>query len=186
MTITRPDLPCARCKEAAREHLSYCRECIRKGDRARYARIYKRERAWGGYGNPCKNGHPFNEDDFYERKPGWWRCKKCMKTYAERYRNKVKVSRREGFNNLPEGWYESRLVEQEGKCAICFTPVDDLTKGLAIDHDHAHCSGRFSCGRCVRGLLCSECNMGLGWFGDSIFRLEKAKEYLERWNGQST
>lgn len=69
--------------------------------------------------------------------------------------------------------------EQEGCCAICGVQGDFPTskeKGrsrsglLCIDHDHQ--TG------VVRGLLCHNCNTGLGKLGDSIDRLVKAASYL--------
>lgn len=40
------------------------------------------------------------------------------------------------------------------------------------------CPGRNACGRCIRGLLCSRCNVGLGNFRDRPDLLLKAVEYL--------
>lgn len=56
---------------------------------------------------------------------------------------------------------------------------------LHIDHDHACCpSGKFagrkvSCGNCIRGLLCSNCNAALGLLGDNVSRMRGLLKYLE-------
>lgn len=47
-----------------------------------------------------------------------------------------------------------------------------------IDHDHACCPGIGSCGECVRGLLCHDCNILLGMAKDSADRLDQVKKYL--------
>lgn len=59
--------------------------------------------------------------------------------------------------------YYQMLAEQGGGCAICGSADDGRGKALHVDHDHACCAGRTSCGRCVRALLCSKCNTGVGW-----------------------
>jgi hypothetical protein len=64
--------------------------------------------------------------------------------------------------------YFSMLAVVPG-CAICGRQ-NDGNKKLAIDHDHN--TGR------VRGLLCENCNNGLGRFKDSPDLLLKAAEYL--------
>lgn len=63
-------------------------------------------------------------------------------------------------------------VEQQGelqgwRCRIC---GNDIFDRHFVDHDHQ--TGQF------RGLLCPQCNFGLGHFRDSIYLLEKAIEYL--------
>jgi hypothetical protein len=75
--------------------------------------------------------------------------------------------------------YQELLAAQGGGCAICGR---QCTSGrlLAVDHDHACCPGQYSCGNCVRGLLCGACNHGIGKFEDSPERLETAAVYLRR------
>jgi hypothetical protein len=67
----------------------------------------------------------------------------------------------EDFLNLVE--------QQEGKCAICGIFFGE---GLYVDHNHE--TG------VVRGLLCSNCNTGIGMLQDSILILLKAMEYLNK------
>ncbi|MFF2317564.1 endonuclease VII domain-containing protein [Arthrobacter sp. NPDC058097] len=76
--------------------------------------------------------------------------------------------------------FEALLESQGGRCAIC--PVTVRADGfrLSIDHDHSCCPGTLSCGNCIRGLLCPDCNRGLGLFRDNIKLLKEAINYLER------
>ena len=64
--------------------------------------------------------------------------------------------------------YETMLARQDGVCAIC--GQRDQWFSLAVDHCHA--SNR------IRGLLCSQCNRGIGMFKDRPDLLDKAAAYL--------
>lgn len=71
------------------------------------------------------------------------------------------------FYGMTLAQYEERLATQGGVCAICKHPEtrrrsDGELFALAVDHDHSCCAGKRTCGRCVRGLLCWECNNILG------------------------
>lgn len=68
--------------------------------------------------------------------------------------------------------YERMFTEQEGRCAICGGTESRKGKRHAFQVDHNHSTG------VVRGLLCFECNVGLGKFKDSPVMLNRAAEYL--------
>jgi len=65
--------------------------------------------------------------------------------------------------------YNSMLFKQNGLCAICYQ--ESVNKLHAVDHDHS--SGA------VRGLLCHNCNRGLGMFKDNTDFLQSAIMYLK-------
>lgn len=70
--------------------------------------------------------------------------------------------------------YDEMAEQQGGVCAICKQPNrvkhgTGATKRLAVDH--CHLTGT------VRGLLCDQCNRGLGLFGDDPDRLRNASAY---------
>lgn len=73
--------------------------------------------------------------------------------------------------------YMQMASEQGGKCRICREVVD--IRKFQVDHDHECCSGSWSCGKCVRCLLCVNCNRGLGHFRDDPWRLHRAAQLLE-------
>lgn len=63
--------------------------------------------------------------------------------------------------------------EQDGRCAVCAKPGEILGKRSTTLHvDHDHDTGQ------IRGLLCQDCNLGLGIFADSPDRLMAAAAYL--------
>jgi hypothetical protein len=67
--------------------------------------------------------------------------------------------------------YNQMFVNQNGKCAICGrSPVG--AERFHVDHDHN--TGK------IRGLLCLQCNHGIGRFKDNVSLLLKAIEYLSK------
>jgi len=71
------------------------------------------------------------------------------------------------------------LAEQGGLCYLCSEPVDlENKRNIHVDHDHSCCPGDTSCGRCVRGLACACCNVGVAMFGDDPDRMERAAARL--------
>lgn len=73
---------------------------------------------------------------------------------------------------ISEAEYDELFERQDGRCAIC--KCHQRYQRLAVDHDHKTHK--------VRGLLCMQCNRGLGRFFDSPVRLRAAAAYLEKAN----
>lgn len=74
--------------------------------------------------------------------------------------------------------YDIMLAEQNGVCAVCqkqetHTYKSGKAKDLAVDHDHATGS--------VRGLLCFNCNQGIGRLKDDPAILRRAALYIEHY-----
>lgn len=108
-----------------------------------------------------------------EKNRQWNRNWASKQTADQRYDKKL----RSEFK-MTLGEYRIMLDEQGGTCAACGSPPGDTR--LHVDHDHACCDGKYTCGKCVRGLLCFRCNAALGNVADNIEVLESLKRYLLR------
>jgi hypothetical protein len=100
--------------------------------------------------------------------------------------NKEKVAKRHRLVafKMTEEYHDEKLKEQNNRCAIC---RQEFIKTPHIDHKHSCCPKRPTCGQCNRGLLCDDCNLGLGRFKDSPEILGNAIQYLkEHTNGNKT
>lgn len=82
------------------------------------------------------------------------------------------------YGITPEHFLEL-LDQQAGACSICRVEFA-AERDIHVDHDHGCCpsESKRACGSCVRGLLCRECNWGLGSFQDDANRLLAAVRYL--------
>jgi hypothetical protein len=61
------------------------------------------------------------------------------------------------------------LAKQHNKCPICRS---DLDKVRFTPVDHCHTTGK------IRGVLCGNCNVGIGHLKDSLMNLFRAAIYL--------
>jgi hypothetical protein len=69
---------------------------------------------------------------------------------------------------------------QRGRCYMGGEPLNlDAPRGYFVDHARWCCPGSKSCGRCVRGLTCNNCNVGAGHFSDDPARLRHAADAIE-------
>lgn len=93
---------------------------------------------------------------------GHWQCRICAVAV---YRTKKYGINTDDVN--------AKLVEQNG-CAICHTWQPGV-KGWHIDHNHTTMK--------TRGILCHQCNVGLGNFADDMNAIESALHYLQSHNG---
>lgn len=98
-----------------------------------------------------------------------------QKSYREKNQKLLSDKERERRFGITRQEYAELFHRQDGKCAICKQPETAMrlgkVKALAVDHDHK--TGR------VRGLLCSDCNTGIGKLKDDTKILQSAIRYLE-------
>lgn len=134
-----------------------------------------------------KCGHTGPLDEFVPRKN---LCKPCSNEYKEQWkrdnpekadairergeptRRRYELRRRAARAGQDPDFIENYVREHDGKCEICGRVPDADERGLHIDHDHA--TGEF------RGMICNNCNGGLGRFMDNPEFLVTAAEYLRR------
>jgi Recombination endonuclease VII len=74
---------------------------------------------------------------------------------------------------ISEEKFEVMWRDQEGLCLLCEDFLIPFGKGgCVIDHDHE--TGK------VRGILCNQCNLGLGLFRENAETCERAASYLRK------
>jgi len=114
-------------------------------------------------------GEPKGESQFPALTYGTYLCEICLRAGQA-----GQQLRRQG---CASELYQDLLAAQNGKRAICGVTQGHRSRygkvcRLAVDHDHE--TGN------VRGLLCNNCNRGLGFFKESKQSLEAAIRYLKR------
>jgi hypothetical protein len=110
-------------------------------------------------------------------------CKSCHASYMKQYyyENPEKTKRKN--KQIRHNWKKHRISEEQynnllslygGKCHSC-----KINNATSIDHNHACCPGGYSCGECVRGVLCHNCNSSLGLLKDSRQNIIGLLQYID-------
>lgn len=118
----------------------------------------------GRYRSACKDCHnKANLDRYYTNE-----------TTKEAHR---KASRKHSLKKygLTQEQYDKMYAEQDGRCAICSCEISHTSEDRYLSScvDHNHKTGK------VRGLLCWDCNVGLGKFFDNPEIIRNAISYLQ-------
>ena len=110
-------------------------------------------------------------------------CKQCYKeshsTATAKYHatHKGKIKARNKLQHLlrkyglTEFEYQSLIIGCNGRCEIC--GKSEIDTGMPLGIDHNHLTGK------VRGVLCRQCNAGIGSLMDSPSLIREALKYLE-------
>ena len=127
----------------------------------------------------CKKELPFS--CFHkrsERKSGHVSaCKECaIKPYTTEKQARQRSYKLMANFGMTVEQYDDLLIAQGNVCAICTKPETSrsgagVIKRLAVDHNHS--TGK------VRGLLCENCNRGLGLFKEDEGIMQSAISYLK-------
>lgn len=114
--------------------------------------------------------------EYDKERNGTPEMKAKMSAYSKQYIvqnvDKVKSAKLLNRYGISLEEFEKKLDSQNRKCAICGVQLDG-NKRTHLDHDHA--TGK------IRGILCWNCNGGLGNFSDNVERLQSAINYLKGW-----
>lgn len=135
-----------------------CNKCHLDKDLTHF---YPRSSSRKGYRGDCKECHTLLSQVYYKEHKEVHDL--AAKKYSLRINYKLSL---EAYNQLGES--------QNWLCPICL-----LRKAEAVDHDHNCCNSKRSCGKCVRALLCKQCNVGMGLLKDAPEVLRRAACYVE-------
>jgi hypothetical protein len=125
----------------------------------------------------CKQEQPLCEYSFdFEAAKFKETCNTCT---ANKIKEKKKELTKEENQRLANYCYNYNITTEEYYkleesqhflCSICKKPTPN--KFFCVDHDHKTSN--------VRGLLCKNCNLGLGHFKDDISVMSSAIEYISK------
>ena len=150
-------------------HMKQCMDCKTIKDDSEFnVKHYKSGAV--GLRSYCKECGHKQRQDWRRRSPkDNARNKQYNKNHAQEIRGKklLKYWPLVTWQTAINEW-NALFERQNGVCAIC-------KKAKRLLHvDHCHSSGK------VRGLLCYNCNNGLGRFKDSVVNLKEAIIYLSK------
>lgn len=141
----------------------YCGKCERDKHVSEFSLKNKATGALSAYCKECNR--EYNREHYRQNK----------KSYADKARAYEQANGGRVFlqYKLNQESYDEMFAKYGGLCWICRD-----REAKVVDHDHSCCPTDYTCGKCTRGLLCSNCNTGIGLLRDSPEIFKNAIEYV--------
>jgi hypothetical protein len=105
----------------------------------------------------CASGHELTDQNTIRRKAGGIRCRTCA----------LRTQMNTKYGAGAADWYDSKLIEQEGLCALCGKFFGEK---LCLDHNHETDEWR--------ALVCKFCNLLIGWIENRKDIISQVEVYL--------
>jgi cytochrome c5 len=125
----------------------------------------KNAKAKDGFKNTCRRCHADYMNHYYSTNEQQRKNKNRLNSGSDANWKRHKISKEE---------FDTMVAKFNGKCHTC-----KKNDAKNIDHNHDCCPGYRSCGNCVRGILCNQCNTALGLVKDSPEVLQSLIDYLK-------
>lgn len=145
-----------------------CSDCKKEKE---ISQFYIRRISPDGYGVYCKTCD--NKKSAEYRKKNDKEIKVRRKIFRDNNKELLRFRKLKSKRGITKEQYEELLKSQNYRCAICSKKAEDHYRPLALDHDHT--TGK------IRGILCDNCNRCLGLLKDNKIILQKALEYLDKY-----
>lgn len=146
--------------------LKLCTKCLREyPPTSEY--FYKHPNTKDGLQSWCKSCSNESRGKWHEKN------KKYMKKYQKENKEKIKNNQLKHSFGLTLDVYNQMLKKQNHRCGICERHESEFERSLAV-HENPK-TGE------IRGLLCLNCNIGLGNFKHNPLLLIKATKYLQKY-----
>ena len=140
--------------------------CVKCGEEKNLELFAKGRHYKDGRRGTCKRCHTDYVMEYYKANPEKKAEKVRMNSYYKPNWKKHGITKEQ---------YDELVSSTNGKCHSCLD-----RPATSIDHDHACCPGSHSCGLCIRGVLCTQCNTSLGLLGDSIDMVTNLLRYISK------
>jgi hypothetical protein len=149
-------------RELLKQHKKYCPKCKKVKDLDEFSTMKTRSKI----ASHCKLCAREMLEEYYNTESG-----KAVKKY-DYIRNKIRQKnnklKKEFGITLDE--YNVMLNNQNNGCAICHRTEKENKKMLAVDHSHETMKNR--------ALLCSSCNILIGFIEKNKLNIDDIKNYL--------
>lgn len=145
------------------------KRCSKCGDKKLFSEFSKSKDAKDGLQSWCKKCYKEHHQTHKNPKRKAEYDKKYRQTEKGKFNYESSKRNLKNHHGVTLEQYDKMFEEQGGVCAIC-SGVNKNGRRLAIDHNHN--TGE------IRGLLCANCNIGIGMLKENVNILCSAISYL--------